>query len=197
LLSSRDKRAVSPTLNQPLTERVIAGWTSDKHYLDDKGRPRRLVLSNSRYSFASLTKTFGGDVPHRALLKELLRLRVVRERGQHVELMIRRAASNAATKHSILRLLPVLNDGVDVALAAGIGNTSSRARRLHLAASDIVELALLRERTATGVESFLEGLQRSLQPQQNKYRSNRRPRRGITLTVLVRENDRNLQGTSR
>src|SRR5262245_9599798 len=85
LLSARDKRAISSMLHQPRTERVIAGWTSDKRYLDEKGRPRRLPLSSSRYSFASLTRTFGGDVPHRALLQELLRLRVVREKGQHVE----------------------------------------------------------------------------------------------------------------
>lgn len=194
LLSSRDKRSASSLLNQPRTERVIAAWTSDRRYLDTNGRPRRLPLSNGRHSFASLTRAFGGDVPHRAVLEELLRLRVVRERGQYVELTIRRPTSNVATRHSILRLLPVLNDGVDVALAAGAGNTNSRARRLSLSASDLVELAMLRERTATGVESFLEGLQRSLQAPRKARKSIRRMRRGITLTVLIRENDGNLRG---
>ena len=196
LLSSRDTRSVSSP-NQPRTERVIAGWTSDRRYLDKQGRPRRLALSNGRNSFASLTRSFGGDVPHRALLKELVRLRVVRERGQHVELTIKRRASNIATRHSILRLLPVLSDGVDVALTTGVGNTNSFARRLSLSATDLVELAMLRERTATGVESFLDGLQRSLQSPRNNRRSTRRTRRGITLTVLVRENDDNLSGASR
>jgi hypothetical protein len=191
LVSARGTMQPALTAHQPRTERVIAGWTSDRRYLDENGRPRRLRTSSRQRSFASLAKTFGGDVPHRALLDELLQMRAVREQGPYVELLIDRPPLSVAPRQSIQRVLPVLSDGVDVALKNGSANSCFSAQRLTLAASDLVELAMLRERTVSGVDSFLEGLRRSLQSQTRQRRRAKAMRRGITVSVLIREHDGN------
>ena len=52
--------------------RVVAGWFQTP-YADSKGQPRPLSLKDGNDSFARLVRNCGGDVPHRAILDELLR----------------------------------------------------------------------------------------------------------------------------
>lgn len=56
--------------------RVVAGWFQAP-YADSKGQPRPLSLKDGNDSFARLVRNCGGDVPHRAILDELLRCGVV------------------------------------------------------------------------------------------------------------------------
>lgn len=51
--------------------RVVAGWLQPP-YTDGRGNPRTLALKEGRDSFAHLVRACGGDVPHRAILDELL-----------------------------------------------------------------------------------------------------------------------------
>ena len=51
--------------------RVVAGWLQPP-YADSRGNPRTLAFKDGRDSFAHLVRTCGGDVPHRAILDELL-----------------------------------------------------------------------------------------------------------------------------
>ena len=53
--------------------RVLAGWHSDGHYATKLGIPRPLLIGGSGYSFQRLVRTYGGDVPPRAVLDELRR----------------------------------------------------------------------------------------------------------------------------
>lgn len=57
--------------------RVVTGWIRDKQFADGRGRPAALPLGEKRRSFAELVRRYGGDVPTRAVLDELLRVGAV------------------------------------------------------------------------------------------------------------------------
>lgn len=52
--------------------RVISGWLNDPEYFVEKGIPRILPLNSANASFASLVKTYSGDIPTRAMLDVLV-----------------------------------------------------------------------------------------------------------------------------
>ena len=57
--------------------RVLSGWHQDIDFLDDQGEPQTLPLEGENLSFASLVKRYSGDMPTRAMLEELLRIKAV------------------------------------------------------------------------------------------------------------------------
>lgn len=57
--------------------RVLAGWHADLHYSTRPGVPKPLPIGGSGYSFQRLVRTYGGDVPPRAVLDELRRASAV------------------------------------------------------------------------------------------------------------------------
>lgn len=59
-------------------ERVISAWMSEAEFLTATGSPKSLKLSGPRGSFSLLVKKHGGDVPPKALLRELTRRNFVR-----------------------------------------------------------------------------------------------------------------------
>src|SRR5689334_23009357 len=86
LLTDAVKTDAAFSKRQPRTHRVLAGWRTDRRYLDRKGHPRRLPMQGKSGSFVSLVKAFAGDVPPRAVLEELRRVHAVRETGRYLEL---------------------------------------------------------------------------------------------------------------
>jgi hypothetical protein len=57
--------------------RVIAAWRRETDFLDAEGMPAPLPLTGSGATFNELVKRFSGDVPARAILDELIRVRMV------------------------------------------------------------------------------------------------------------------------
>jgi hypothetical protein len=57
--------------------RVVSGWRRDKAFLDASRRPAVLSIVGPGKSFQQLVKRYSGDVPHRAVLDELLSAGVV------------------------------------------------------------------------------------------------------------------------
>ena len=57
--------------------RVIAGWRRDHDFHDSQGKPSILTIKGRGASFTELVKRFSGDLPVRAVLDELLRVRAV------------------------------------------------------------------------------------------------------------------------
>jgi len=57
--------------------RVVAGWVRDKVFQDTQGEPRDLAVDTGTGSFADLVRRYGGDVPPRAVLDELMRVGAV------------------------------------------------------------------------------------------------------------------------
>lgn len=54
--------------------RVIAGWVRNGRFHDGAGNPATLSIEGEGATFSALVKEYSGDVPHRAILDELLRV---------------------------------------------------------------------------------------------------------------------------
>lgn len=182
LLSGKMAIATQVSAQQSRGERVIAGWMSDERYLDGYGRPQRLPIAGARISFASLVKQFGGDVPHRAVLEELRRLRVVSQVGLRLELDARRLLPNGRAFASLSSLIPVLIDGIRLSVKAAGSGASTPIHRLTLKARDLTELALLQVRASEGIISLLDGLKGSLQ---RRVEAGHTTKHSLTVTAFV------------
>jgi hypothetical protein len=184
LLSGQISMKAPISAQQSRGERVISGWMSDHRFLDGRGRPLRLPIAGGRVSFTSLVKQFGGDVPHRAVLEELRRLRVVRQIGNRLELDARRQLPGGRASASLLSLIPVLIDGIKLAAQETSSGSRPLIHRLTLDARDLLELTVLRDRASVGVTSLLEGLKGSLQ---RKSATAERKKHSLTVTAFVVE----------
>jgi hypothetical protein len=76
----RSQKGNTPLLGKPTSRaaRVANGWASDKEFVLSNARPRDLTLAGSRNSFATLVRKYSGDIPPKAMLKEMTRLGLVR-----------------------------------------------------------------------------------------------------------------------
>jgi len=71
--------------------RVITAWTNDPRFHDETGNPKPLLVEEQPTqsdSFTTLVKDYSRDVPVRALIDELLRIKAVARDGDHVQLLV-------------------------------------------------------------------------------------------------------------
>jgi len=61
----------------PRAARVIGGWVRDERFHVGSGNPAPLPVEGEGATFSGLVKKYSGDVPHRAILDELLRVGAV------------------------------------------------------------------------------------------------------------------------
>jgi hypothetical protein len=73
----------------PLAQ-VLDGWREDSRFTDRSGRPRSLPITGRGASFATLAANYAKDIPHRAVLEELLGMGAVREKNGVVTINARR-----------------------------------------------------------------------------------------------------------
>ncbi|ABC30905.1 conserved hypothetical protein [Hahella chejuensis KCTC 2396] len=73
------------------SSRVVNGWIRDIRFQDEHGAPLTLPLDEGDNSFTELVRLYGGDVPVRAVLDELIRLDSV-EVSDHGEAAGKRVA---------------------------------------------------------------------------------------------------------
>jgi len=67
--------------------RVVTGWLQDRDFHDDSGKPVALTYGDTEDSFNQLVKRYGGDVPARAMLDELVRVGTVSLEEGNVQLV--------------------------------------------------------------------------------------------------------------
>ena len=186
LIRAEKKKAHSQSESR--REKLLAAWMSEAEFLTSSGEPRRLRLTGNKGSFASLARKYGGDVPPRALLRELLRRRLVRVTDEHVQL-----ASNAREVKELKRL-----DQVSAALAAALSapSGSSPGRVLKVMSYEVrhpapnaVGRILLQRRIAKSLKGFMAELDAACNaiateaPQSSK----KSRRTGKTSVVLVNQ----------
>lgn len=154
--------SVPNTQHRSPVESVIAGWCADKRYIDRAGDPRRLVIAGARKSFAMLVKHHARDLPHRAVLNELNRLGVVRQKGKHVELKSLFPLRQKRNLAPLAYLLPIIVDTIRSVPAAHNAGNAMAVRRLILPARNLFDLQAIRERCNSSIENMLVGLSASL-----------------------------------
>lgn len=67
--------------------RVVGGWVRDHRFADARGAPAILPVEGDERSFAALVRAYSGDMPHRAVLDELVRVGAAVREGDAVRLV--------------------------------------------------------------------------------------------------------------
>jgi len=112
--------------------RVVRGWLADARYATPSGEPRRLQFKGSGPSFSSLVKKYSGDIPARAMLSEMKRLRMVsHDNNDGVVLVREKIGISRATTLTVRAISPWVE-----MLAAGngspIGEVTSKSKQVQL-----------------------------------------------------------------
>ena len=169
------------------SERVLHGWLTDRRFLTQEGAPKSLVIGPAKSSFARLVREYGGDISPRAVLEQLMRSRRVRRTGDRLKLQISKLPIPRDDLGTLTRIIPTLVDGLRVASCEPAGAIESLLYRLKLHAPSTAELALIRERCSSSIQSLLHGLNESLDRQFTTPLRRRPFRHTLTITVLLRQ----------
>jgi hypothetical protein len=138
--------------------RVIAGWTTDPRFLRRSGAPRILDLSNGPNGFKELVRLYAGDIPPKALLDRLERLRLVRVSGPRAK-AIRRV--HLLKKAPVQRLNPAtaaLLEHLASALQPTLVTQLPAVASIRLSAKDAPRLAAITRAAIERRDTFLSGL---------------------------------------
>jgi hypothetical protein len=174
--------------DQTPIRKVISGWRTDRRFTGGDGRPKRLRISGSSWSFTSLVKKYGGDVPSRAVLDELRRIGAVRVKDTSVQLQPSVHTYQRPDFVFLSPVLPALIDGIRIASSKTKSGASSSIHRLTLPVLSEVDLAVVRDRCASSAKAMLDGLGHSLGTQVTTPRTERNPAYSFTVTILLAEN---------
>jgi len=96
-LASRDRKQLHRA------NRVLAGWYTDAHYSQRLGSPKSIPIRGAGSTFHKLVRTYGGDVPPRAVLDELRRAAAVRTLDNGAIIPTRRFVQYGARSQTALR----------------------------------------------------------------------------------------------
>jgi Family of unknown function (DUF6502) len=103
-----------------VSAQLVAQWMSDPKFLDINEKPLRLPRSGQDISFDALASTISSDVRPRALLDDLIRLGVVAEIDDEVQLL----AAGFAPRKGFAELSEQLQDNLYDHIAAACANLS-------------------------------------------------------------------------
>lgn len=167
------------------SERVLQAWLTDPRFRIRQGRPKPLMFRGKGLSFERLVKEFGGDVSPRAVLEELLRSRAVSRVEERLVLQASRIPILRSGLGALAELLPVLMDGLRIVSRQPPSSIDSALFRISLHASSTAELALIRQRCSSAIESYLRGLKESLAHELTLPVRKRSSRHALAVTVML------------
>ena len=144
-----------------------------------------LVNGGSASSFQRLVKEYGGDISPRAVLEELISSKAAHHVGPRVALRATKIRALRVGLASLTRVIPALIDGLRTASVDPSSPTDPLLYRLRLHAGSEAELALIRQRCLTGIQSLLHGLEDSIKRQLTVPARKKSFRHALDLTVLL------------
>lgn len=186
-LLNRDVSAEPFASAETPVEKVINGWRCDPQFSNGRGSPRLLSIAGKRPSFSALARKYAGDVPHRAVLDELRRMKAVLTSVEHVQL---RAQAQLRIRHSfgfLSPVMPVLIDGLRIASEKLRPDPSTSIQRLLIPINTDVDLAFVRERCRSTAKAMLDGLAYSLDVQGKLKKRKRGASYSYAVTILLTE----------
>lgn len=172
---------------QSAVERVIDGWHNDSAFAQRAGHPKRLLVGGTKAPFARLVRKYGGDIPHRAVLAELLRIGAAKESNGYVALRPSPHVRKRRDFAFLAPVLPALLDGLRIAAAKAGSGASSSVQRLTIPAETELDLSIIRDRCVSSAQSMLDGLALSLGSQVTVPRKRRRSAYSFAITILLAE----------
>jgi hypothetical protein len=167
------------------SERVVRGWLTDRRLLTRQNVPKRLALNGRALSFEWLVREYAGDVSSRAVLEELARSRMIFRVGKRLELQVTKLGNLRSGLGPLSRVIPTLVDGLRIASRKPSSSVGSALYRLRLQAATEAELALIRQRCSSAVQSLLHGLKESLEHEFTRPLRKRSSMHALTVTVFL------------
>jgi hypothetical protein len=135
---------------------VAKGWISDPNYLGNHNRPKQLPFTSSGSSFTKLVKKYSKDIPARAMLVEMKRLRMVKEDSIG---LLHLVSSRLVTAKSTIAAMRAISPWVSFFVKTGSDDLTSTARQLRVHFDSLPQVyAAVRELEARRA-SFFAGLE--------------------------------------
>ncbi len=159
---------LAPRTGRDRMENIIEGWTSDPAFTTSGYAPRRLTVGTRNASFNSLVRKYGGDIPARSVLREMIRNGCITLQGQYISLTMkaRQTRSQARLHHLCGALSKLLSESPDRSNAlyplrilnaeVTYPATSAKGRVLMQRRSDKSLRALMAELQAAGSAASIE-----------------------------------------
>jgi hypothetical protein len=140
-------------------ERVIRGWNSDAAFATPKGMPRPLTTVGKDSSFGLLVRKYGGDLPARSILREMVRNGLVTVKGKYVHLN-RRDRQTKGQAH-LQQLSLVLAQLLRKSASASGRTLSIRTivRETSYTSPSPKGRALMQRKSMQGIQAFVHELQ--------------------------------------
>jgi hypothetical protein len=153
----RANRRISTRLpNQQRAERVMHGWFTSSKFVDASGNPLSLSRRGTP-SFAQLVLEFGGDVPPRAVLRELLAGGMVRIGPDGSVSPVTRHYAAATRSTSNLQRIAADTEIFFDTMASASEERVARRRRISVEFSGRIPAAVKRN-VETRTERFVDAL---------------------------------------
>jgi hypothetical protein len=138
---------------------VAAGWLSDSTFLDSRRLPRPLPFKGGPADFSTLAKRFSGDIPARAMLREMERLGMVSRESSGTLALIRArpkiTKANVRAMRAIAPWISLLQDSIQNAKAQSL---SSSTHQLELNFDSIPQMLAVLGELKKRRNAFVEGV---------------------------------------
>ena len=132
--------------------RVLARWHQDPDFSDGDGKPRELDYEEGEHSFTELLRRYAGDIPPKAMLKELVTSGAVEQTGDGRLRAVHRYYMPAATDTETLRRAGEVLEDIGTTVNHNLGREAEepsrfegRATALHVPRAAVAELQALLE----------------------------------------------------
>ena len=161
LLRQRIEAPVDDAEPENRALRVARGWSIDSQFVRKKGVPRRLPFRGNGPSFSSLVKRYSGDIPARAMLSEMKRLRMVNHDHKDRVLLVR---ENLGVSRTTMLTMKAISPWVEM-LATGrgsspLGQVTSKTQQVRLSFSSSSQLLAAVRELEHRRKAFLDSLER-------------------------------------
>jgi hypothetical protein len=164
--------------------RIIEGWTTDPRFQKSDFSPRRLAIGAKPSGFRDLVRKYGGDIPPRATLREMVRNRLVTLHGQYVQLDAK--AHDTKAQGRLRHMSEALTALVGASrMSADSYPICSLTREITYSGASAKGRVLLQKRTAESLHAFVAELQAAGTAASIESPPNRRQGGRITRTRVV------------
>lgn len=151
-----------PSLDKPTSRaaRVASGWATDKRFMLSNARPRDLILTGSRNSFADLVRRYSGDIPPKAMLHEMTRLGLVRtDKEGRVVLVRTDVAHSRKTTRALKAAIPWISFLARASTAQVQNDLTSHYKKFELKFSSLPQVFAAMHELRNRHSAFVKALE--------------------------------------
>jgi len=184
------KKLEAQTLETPRiygAQRIMDGWRRDPEFCDSSGAPLDLKLSGDYGSFESLARRYSGDIPARATLEELRRLKAIVVKKTLIHLRPESESANRRRQRALTEIATQLAE-----LLETLGYPEIKAPEVILADSTTVKvfdhslLQVLKKRAEQSARVMLSGVDTSMRSVARRgAKTSSKPKGSIRVSVSV------------